>query len=186
MNLDNVGLSTVKDSTAFKKIQFFSKTNPNSLFNIKSDFQNSFSKLSTYYNNELDLNSSYTYGMDRQHNYTSLATTLPAFSTLLDNNSVNRFFSYNFNNTSTSKTQNNLDLNRLSYNSSSNTATTENLINNYSKLLPQTYNRLNSLDFLLFLKLPNSFSVLGAENDSKQQSNPFKFALNSRHKKKLL
>jgi hypothetical protein len=183
MNLDNIGLSTVKDSTAFKKIQFFSKTNPNSLFNIKSDFQNSFTKLSTYYNNELDLNSSYTYGMDRQHNYTSLTTTLPAFSTLLDHNSVNRFFSYNFNNTTSNKSVNNLNLNRLTDNSSN---TTENLINNYSKLLPQTYNRLNSLDFLLFLKLPNAFSLLGAENDSKQYSNPFKFALNSRHKKKQL
>jgi hypothetical protein len=186
MNLDNVGLSTVKDSTAFKKIQFFSKTNPNSLFNIKSDFQNSFTKLSTYYNNDLDLNSSYTYGMDRQHNYMSLAATLPSFSTLLDNNSVDKFFSYNFNNTSVNKSTSNLDLNRLNYNPSTDTSTTESLVNNYSKLLPQTYNRLNTLDFLLFLKLPNAFSVLGAENDSKQYSNPFKFALNLKHKKKTL
>jgi hypothetical protein len=186
MNLDNVGLSTVKDSTAFKKIQFFSKTNPNSLFNIKSDFQNSFTKLSTYYNNDLDLNSSYTYGMDRQHNYMSLSATLPAFSTLLDNVSVDKFFSYNFSNTSVNPSNNNLELNRLSYSPNTDKNNTESLVNNYSKLLPQTLNRLNSLDFLLFLKLPNTFAVLGAENDSKQYANPFKFALNLKHKKKVL
>jgi hypothetical protein len=97
MNLDNIGVSTIKDSTAFKKIQFFSKTNPSNIFNVKSDFQNSFQRINNYYINDLDLNNSYTYGMDRQHTYTSLSTTLPNFSTLIDNNSVNKFLSYNFN-----------------------------------------------------------------------------------------
>jgi hypothetical protein len=97
MNLDNIGVSTLKDSTAFKKIQFFSKTNPTSLFNVKSDFQNSLNKLNTLFLNDLDLNQSYTYGMDRQHNYTSLSSTLPMFSTLMDNKSTEKFFSYNLN-----------------------------------------------------------------------------------------
>jgi len=55
MNLDDIVVSTVKDSTAFKKIQFFSKTNPTNLFNIKSDFQNSLNKVNSYYLNDLDL-----------------------------------------------------------------------------------------------------------------------------------
>jgi hypothetical protein len=97
MNLDNIGVSTIKDSTAFKKIQFFSKTNPTNLFNVKSDFQNSFKKFNNLYLNDLELNNSYTYGMDRQHTYTSLLTTLPNFSTLMDNKSVDKFFNYNYN-----------------------------------------------------------------------------------------
>jgi hypothetical protein len=97
MNLDNIGISTLKDSTAFKKIQFFSKTNPTTLFNVKSDFQNSLNKLNSFFINDLDLNQSYTYGLDRQHAYTSLSSTLPMFSTLMDSKGINKFFDYNLN-----------------------------------------------------------------------------------------
>jgi hypothetical protein len=180
MNLDNIGVSTVKDSTAFKKIQFFSKTNPTNLFNVKSDFQNSFNKINNLYLNDLDLNQSYTYGMDRQHTYTSLSSTLPMFSTLLDTNSITKFFNYNFNQDFKTP-QSNLDLNRFSYSTTSSPKLNEDLITTYSKLLP---NKLDMVDFPLFLKIPNLFSVLGAENDSKQYSNNFKFLLNFKHKKK--
>jgi len=179
MNLDNIGVSTIKDSTAFKKIQFFSKTNPTNLFSVKSDFQNSFKKLNNYYLTDLDLNNSYTYGMDRQHTYTSLSSTLPNFSTLLDKNSISKFFTYNFNfNNNTSK--NSLELNRLSSSKNSNEFFTENLY----KLFPTKLNSSNYIDFFSFLKVPNNTSVLGAENDSKQYSNSFKFLLNFKHKKK--
>jgi hypothetical protein len=40
------------------------------------------------------------------------------------------------------------------------------------------------MDFSFFLKNPNVFNVLGAENDAKQYSNILKFILNTKHKKK--
>jgi hypothetical protein len=183
MNLDNIGVSTIKDSTAFKKIQFFSKTNPTNLFNVKSDFQNSFKKLNNYYLTDLDLNNSYTYGMDRQHTYTSLSSTLPNFSTLIDNNSVSKFFNYNFN---FSKTKNptSLEINRLNYAQNDKLPNSEFFVENLHKLLPSKFSSNNYTDFFTFLKIPNSTSVLGAENDSKQYSNSFKFLLNFKHKKK--
>lgn len=181
LNLDNIGVSTLKDSTAFKKIQFFSKTNPTNLFNVKSDFQNSYNKLNNLYLNDLDLNQSYTYGMDRQHAYTSLSSSLPMYSTLMDNKSVNKFFSYNFSQ-NFSTMDNSLDVNRLRYNTNYNgsTRSVETLTNNYNKLLPSSLNA----DFSIFLKIPNILSVLSSENDSKQHSNNFKFLLNFKHKKK--
>merc|ERR1712226_102891 len=116
MNLDNIGTSTIKDSTAFKKIQFFSKTDPTSIFNIQSDFQQSFNKISSLYTNDLTLNTSYSYGMDRQHNYTSLTSTLPLFNTLLDNKSLLKYFGYNYNtNTQQKPNLNILNNGRLSY-----------------------------------------------------------------------
>jgi len=182
MNLDNIGISTVKDSTAFKKIQFFSKTNPTNLFNVKSDFQNSFNKLNSFYLTDLDLNQSYTYGMDRQHTYTSLSSSLPMSATLIDRSSINKFFNYNFNQNLDITPKNNLNINRFDYgNSNLRNKVDETLTNNFMKLLP---NNLNKLDFSFFLKVPNSFSVLSAENDSKQYSNNFKFLLNFKHKKK--
>jgi hypothetical protein len=189
MNLDSIGVSTVKDSTAFKKIQFFSKTDPTSVFNIKSDFQNNFNKINSLYTSDLLLNTSYSYGMDRQHNYTSLSSTLPLFNTLLDTASVDKLFTYNLNNSTQQKNihQNPLSVNRLGYDtygngSSSNEAT----VYQYFKLFPQKFTRFNDLDFSFFIKLPNAFSVLSAENDSKQYANPFKYSLNFKHKKKLL
>ena len=186
MDFDSIGTSTVKDSTAFKKIQFFSKTDPTSLFNIQSDFQQSFNKVSSLYTNDLTLNTSYSYGMDRQHNYTSLTSTLPLFNTLLDNTSINKFFGYNFNNLTQHKTTKNpLSIDRLSYQTNGDgSATNESNIYEYYKLFPQKFSRFSELDFVSFLKYPNLFSILGAENDSKQFSNPLKLVLNLNHKKK--
>jgi hypothetical protein len=181
MNLDNIGISTIKDSTAFKKIQFFSKTNPTNLFNVKSDFQNSFSKLSNYYFIDLDLNHSYTYGMDRQHIYTSLSSSLPMFSTLLDSKSTDKFFSYNLN--SKKAQTSTLNLNRLDY---GNKYFNESFTTNLTKLLPSSFTKLNHTDFSLFLQIPSTSSVLNAENDSKQYSNDFKLTLNTKHKKKSI
>jgi len=182
MNLDSIGVSTVKDSTAFKKIQFFSKTNPTNLFNVKSDFQNSFTKLNSLYLTDLDLNQSYTYGMDRQHAYTSLASSLPMSTTLMDSTSVNKFFEYNLG-IDFSKKQDSLNLNRFDYdNSLRNDSSTEVLVNNFNSSLKDSL----AVDFSLFLKMPNTNAVLGAENDSKQYANNFKFLLNFKHKKKSI
>jgi hypothetical protein len=188
MDLGNIGASTIKDSTAFKKIQFFSKTNPTNLFSVKSDFQNSLNKLNSFYLNDLDLNNSYTYGMDRQHTYTSLLTTLPMSATLVDNMSVNKFFSYNLNNNWSNNNTNALNLNRLDYgNLSKSKNFDEKTLTSYNQLLPGIYSSgTNNIDFAFFLKIPNMFNVLGAENDSKQYSNTFKFLLNYKYKKKLI
>jgi heme/copper-type cytochrome/quinol oxidase subunit 2 len=186
MDLDNIGISTVKDSTAFKKIQFFSKTNPTNLFNVKSDFQNSFEKVNSFFLNDLDFNQSYTYGMDRQHTYTSTYSTLPMFSSLMDKHSVGKFFNYNFGKYFNTSTFNTSNLNRLSYefNSVSTEYSRDALLSNYQKLLPTKFSSLTNLDFSFYLQLPNIFNIINAENDSKQYSNSFKFLLNPKHKKK--
>lgn len=185
--MDNIGVSTLQDSTAFKKIQFFSKTNPSNLFNVKSDFQNSFQKVSNLYFTDLELNNSYTYGMDRQHTYTPLAASLPNFSTLLDKSGLDKFTSYSLNNKLSRTTPYSTNINRLNYfNNQSAILTPESAVHNIHKLLPSKFSTLNNLDLTLFLKVPNIVSVLAAENDSKQYSNNFKFMLNFKHKKKQI
>jgi hypothetical protein len=186
MNLDDIGISTIKDSTAFKKIQFFSKTNPTNLFNVKSDFQNSLNNLNSMFLSDLDLNQSYTYGMDRQHTFTSLAATLPSFTTLMDKSGVNKFLSYTLNQNITNTPT--LNLNRLDYSpiNKSGSGSQENLMSLYNKILPSQFHTYNSTDFSFFLKLPNLGSILSAESDSKQYPNLFKFILNPKHKKKSI
>jgi hypothetical protein len=122
--------------------------------------------------------------MDRQHNYTSLNSTLPMFSTLIDKGSIDKFFSYNLN--IKNNNLNSISLNRLSYDNTNSNIYTESIVNNLNKLLPSSLNKVNTLDFSTFLNIPNTFSVLSAENDSKQYSNPLKYSLNLKHKKKLI
>jgi hypothetical protein len=103
----------------------------------------------------------------------------------MDQSSVNKFFDYNLN--KHQESLNTLNINRLDLDSGGGLVSkvSEGLINNFSKTLPHT-NSLNSTDFLFFLKVPNLFSVLSTENDSKQYSNTFKFVLNTKYKKKSI
>jgi len=92
----SVGINTLNDSTAFKKIQAFSKTNSQQLFSMEADFTTNFKKISTLYNIDLNLNNALSYGTYRQHNYTSLKSNMGLFSTLIDKPNLNLFLAYNY------------------------------------------------------------------------------------------
>jgi hypothetical protein len=90
-NVSNIS----SDSDAFKRIQKFSKLTSNS---ISSDVLSNSSKFKKIHNlylstNYVDNNTS-SYGTQRQHNFSSLDSTLPSFSTLVDKRSLNKFFDY--------------------------------------------------------------------------------------------
>jgi hypothetical protein len=186
MNLDSIGISTVKDSTAFKKIQFFSKTNPTNLFSIKSDFQNSFHKLNNFYSTDLSFNESYSYGLDRQHTHTSLSSSLPMSSTLVDHKGLDKFFSYNLNREWEFSKKNSLNLNRLNTEPRK-SLSIEGLVSDINAVTLNTFKSMSTaVDFSLFLKVPNISNILSSESDSKQYSNVLKYTLNSKHKKKTI
>jgi hypothetical protein len=124
--------------------------------------------------------------MDRQHTYTPLTASLPNFSSLLDKPSLDKFTDYNLNNKLGGTSPYVANINRLNYSNSTTTPGLESKVHGISKLLPSKLSTLNNLDLTLFLKVPNIISVLGAENDSKQYSNNFKFLLNFKHKKKQI
>jgi hypothetical protein len=180
MNFDELGLSTVKDSSAFKKIQFFSKTNTESIFNMKSDFESNYYRLSSLYNTDLKLMASLNYGISRQHNYNSLASTNKFKATNLDKISVDKFFDYNLN---TQFTHNSLT------DSSHVDITTSNINGTGSNL-----NFTPNLDFKsstqYFLNTTNTYPTLkdslNSETDSKKPSNPIKSSTYASQKKNLL
>jgi hypothetical protein len=135
-----VGTSISKDTDAFKKIQKYSKI-ANS--NISQDILNNntrFEKISNLYLNINSINNnSYNYGIHKQHNFTSLNSTLPAYSTLVDKNSLNKFFEYSL---SVNTKNNSLLSNNISYNSINEG---NNSLNQYSNTI------LNKLNNNLFL-----------------------------------
>jgi hypothetical protein len=110
IDFSNVGNSISKDTEAFKKIQKYSKIVNN---NISQDLLNNnlrFEKINNLYLNVNSLNNnSFNYGTYRQHNFTSLNSTLPSYSSLIDKNALDKFFDYSLNtNIKNSKLLNNI------------------------------------------------------------------------------
>ena len=97
MNFKDLGLNTAQNQSAFKKIQSFSKTNPQALFTNPSDFGLRYDKLASLYLSESDSSNVSTYGTYRQHAASSVSSTLNNRNTLLDSKAFDKFTSYNMN-----------------------------------------------------------------------------------------
>jgi len=97
INFNNLGSSTLSSSSAFKKIQFSTKTNPQNLFQSSDDFSLKYNKIYDLYLSDMNSQDNTSYGVSRQHNYSSSKSITNNFSTQLDNASVNKLLSYNYN-----------------------------------------------------------------------------------------
>ena len=95
LDFSKVGLSPLSETTAFKKIQYFSKTNPQSIY-TSSSIESKYSKLSDLYLRSSNLSNSYNYGTHRQHSY-SVAASNQYKQGLLDKKSVDTLLAYNYN-----------------------------------------------------------------------------------------
>jgi hypothetical protein len=96
IDFNSIGASTIKASYAFRTIQFSTKLNQHELFNTVSDLSLRHTKINNLYLNDLILQDTSTYRINRQSNYTSLKSVLNNTSTCLDNKSVCEVLSYNF------------------------------------------------------------------------------------------
>jgi hypothetical protein len=95
-----VGSSISADSTAFKKIQKFSKLSSNNISSEMSCNNASFQKIHNLYLSPDSLNNNtFNYGTKRQHNFSSSNSMLSSFSSLVDKTSFDKFFMYSLNST---------------------------------------------------------------------------------------
>jgi hypothetical protein len=181
MNFSDIGTSGVKDSAAFKKIQSFSKTNPQQLYSNMSEFNLKYKKISDLYLNDTEPNTTYAYGTKRQHNYSSMASLTNNSNSLMDNKSLKMLLDYNH---AINSNNNALDLNssiKLAETKSDSFATENTAVLN-SKLNDMlNTNTVKSNDPIKnYVNFLNKNSLLSAENDSKQFKNPLKYALNQK------
>ena len=180
-SFNNIGLSSVKDSSAFKKIQYYSKTNNQACVSSITHFSNRYNKINNMYLNTSKFNDSYSYGTFRQHNYTSLNANLPLFESLLENKGVNKFINFTLN--SNSKILKNAfsslssksiyQLKPVSFNSLN--ATSLNNVKNLTNLSPNTRHQDSTFNFMSFY--PTSTSLYSNVSDSKVRSNSVKYSL---------
>jgi len=181
MNFNDLGNSTLKDSSAFKKIQYFSKTNPQSLVNSASDFNVKYRKIANLYLNDTLPSNTPSYGTIRQHNYSSLMSTTNTYSSLLDSTALNKFLTYN-DNSSQKHSITALDFNGTS-------EMRENILNsssNSARLQQLTDGEMGARNYTLskLLNYPSLTSVLNSESDGTHSTDPLKYFLNNRYSKK--
>merc|ERR1711976_262222 len=147
IDFSSIGNSISNDSSAFSKIHRLSKISSN---NINQD--------------------SYQYGSTRQHNYSSLNSFLPSFSTLVDNNSFKKFFEYSLN---TSSSDNKVIMNNNFFNKNTDTLNTQN--NNMENVILNYSNSDSKYANYFFTKFLLNFNVSTTFNttlDGKNHHNP--------------
>jgi len=178
MKFSDLGIDNLKDSSTFKKIQYFSKSNPQKLYTNLDEFSLKYKKISDLYLSDDEFLSTPSYSIKRQHNYISKKSLLNNSHTLLDPKSISTMLNYNYNLTA----QSNLNqlLNNFKFHNhkaassaSANTA----ILNTKLNQLDSTTNDFKLLPHLSFL---NKNSLLSSENDSSQVNNPLKYALNNK------
>jgi hypothetical protein len=181
MDFDGAGLPTYKNSNAFKKIQYFSKVNPQVLYKSNEDYTSKYQKLSSLYLNETNLFNSSEYNTLRQHSFSTNKSYTNNFSTTLDNKSLSKFLSYNFEEGSrSSNSWENYNLRtssrKPSFITNESTPHTTSVLNTYSKT------ELGKIQDLV--NYPTKTSMVDANTDSKGVVNNFKYTLNTKLGKK--
>jgi hypothetical protein len=181
MKFSDIGTSGVKDSAAFKKIQYFSKTNPQQLYSNMSEFNLKYKKISDLYLNDLEPNTTFSYGTKRQHNFASSASLTNNSNTLLDNKGLKTLLDYNHSINTRSTT---LDLNQsIKLGGRSSESFTTNYTSSLSSKLNDSTN-LNAVKGNDIMKNYTNYTakngLLSSENDAKQFKNPMKYALNQK------
>jgi hypothetical protein len=96
-DFSKVGLSSLKESSAFKKVQYHSKSPSSQLFDSSTIGYSKFDVLNKLYNTTNNLTNAKDYYTDRQDNYTSLLASQLANKSSLESKSVDKYLNYNFN-----------------------------------------------------------------------------------------
>ena len=186
IDFSNIGNSITNDPTTFRKIGRFSKISSN---NVSTGITNSsllLEKINNIYTSENHLNQdTYQYGSARQHNFSSLNSFLPYFTSLVDNKSFKTFVSYSLN-TQASKTTNGIHTNF--FNKAFNTFNKDikPLTHFNWNLLNYTTSRSDSSNNSFFKKFLVNFTKLSSFNttvDGRSNSHPL-FDYYSKHNKK--
>ena len=182
MKFSDMGVDNLKDSTTFKKIQYFSKSNPQKLYSNVDEFNLKYKKLSDLYLSDYETASTPNYGIKRQHNYVSRQSLLNNSNTFMDSKSLNTFMSYNHGTSAESK--NTPLTNSLKFHNHSPALGATTSSNSLNKKLNSTNQSTQGLSLANYLSFLDKTTLISAETDSAQTSNPLKYALNNKWNKK--
>ena len=96
LNFKDIGVSTLRESSAFSKIRNFTKVYSTQLVHTPSTFISKYQKLNSLYINENNFMDTSSFGVSKQHTNSSISTLGNGFvSTLLDSKSFAQFLDSN-------------------------------------------------------------------------------------------
>jgi len=180
-DFSKIGLSSLKDSSSFKKIQYHSKSPASQLFDSSTVNYSKFDVLSALYNHTSSLNNSKDYYTDRQDNYSSLLVNQLNSSSNLEHNSVSKALDYNFslNNESAmlNSANGSLNLSSKGHFNDSNSASSIGAKVSSTNLSTDVNSKLLDLS-------KNSLNI-NATSDGKYYNNPLKAILSPTNSRKL-
>jgi hypothetical protein len=182
-DFSKIGLSSIKESSAFKKIQYHSKSPASQLFDSSTINYSRFDVLSSLYDNNSTHNNAKDYYTDRQDNYSSLLVSQLNSSSNLETSSVNRFLDYNFNMQPSNNTNSSVAPNNY-IRSTTDSQLTD--LNNSSRLATalSTFN-FNSDVNHKFIELSQNSLNINSTSDGKYYNNPMKVALSPSNSRRL-
>jgi len=93
-NTSEFGIDTLNGGNAFKKIQFFSKTNNTQLFLNNNNFNSRYSKLIDLYYSDTSLVNATNYGIKRSYNTLSNKSNNNQLNLNLDHQGVSKYMNY--------------------------------------------------------------------------------------------
>jgi hypothetical protein len=171
MDFDDLSLATHKNSSSFKKIQYFSKVNPQSLHSLNSDLSNKFDRLNTFFSSDDRLLESSNYKTYRQDMFTVNKSKFNNSTSFIDQKSFNKFIEYNSPHNKQSDDFLNFYNNRFIDRHSTHVTPTI----GYDHL--GSLNNINGALLQNITSFPVKTSFLSSESDNKRNSNIFKYLL---------
>jgi len=178
LNFNNIGASTLQESNAFKKVRMFSKSFTTNLVHTPTTFTDKYVKLNSLYFNDNDYNSSFVYGLKRQHNLMSSSATTNTYSTFLDKNSMTKFLNYNLK-TNSNVAETNTFLGNVNVLQKDNdTAATVNSLN-VSQILNQNNQTTTNKTFKLLSLYPNLIKDINDDSDKTTFKYPLRKLFNN-------
>jgi len=172
MNFNNIGLSTLKESGAFKKIRMYSKVYTTNLIYTPSIFTNKYVKLNELFFTENELNNSLSYGLKRQHNLTASNATSSIYSTFLDKQSMDKFLNFTLKQNTSYKQTNFFDKDLNLWSKLLNNLNTT-LSLNKTDILFNT-NEFNTKVFKILSVYPNIIKNIGDDSDKRVTNFPLR------------
>jgi hypothetical protein len=177
MKFSDIGVDNLKDSTTFKKIQYFSKSNPQKLYSNIDEFSLKYKKLSDLYLSDYEPLTTSSYGIKRQHNFSSKSALLNNSNTYIDTKSFKTLLNYN-NGIETSTNSKLFSNSAPFHNHSTAFKSSPITMNIHSKV--NSNNIIPNFSLMNYLAFLEKNSLLSAENDAAQNTNPLKVSLNSK------
>ena len=186
IDFSTVGNSISSDTNAFSKIHRLSKISSNNVTTNLSNDNLIFSKINNLYLSNNTINQdSYQYGSPRQHNYSSLNSFLPSFSTLVDTNSFKTFFNYSLN-TQKKATSTISNTNFFSKHNDELFSSNKSSVNSLVGFVAPFGVNSSTYSFKKFLINFNTVSNANVTNDGKNNTNPLFSYFDKGSRKKVL